>query len=267
MSQQDCQIAPLEELTNFYEQLIQLQESQAKELDISSFNIKEMKEILTQGKPLYKAKWLNFEQSTYESFILGLADFLSRYQPEKSPAVGQVVTVLKGADLEMLLTQVNLGEEEYLQALIKDNELDELLLGFIATNASRPYYMAAAKLVKAVLPEVEWLKNYCPICGNQPDLAKLGNDEGKRYLLCSFCEIEWRFSRMTCPSCLVKDPDKQRYIIVESSRAHQIHLCNSCNSYIKTLDFREATESIEKSPLMIDVETKYLDSIAKQEGY
>jgi FdhE protein len=90
--------------------------------------------------------------------------------------------------------------------------------------------------------------------------------EGAKYLVCSSCGYEWRFSRLGCPYCGNGNHEKLRYFHTETDgKAYRVDVCEECKKYIKTIDLRELGEEIV--PLVEDIATLHLDMIAEKEGY
>jgi FdhE protein len=87
---------------------------------------------------------------------------------------------------------------------------------------------------------------------------------GKRYLLCSFCDYQWRIDRIFCPFCSNKDHESLHYLFAEEEEAYRIDLCEKCHQYIKTIDYRKLEES---DPVLEDLATLHLDILASQKGY
>jgi FdhE protein len=102
----------------------------------------------------------------------------------------------------------------------------------------------------------------CPFCGSEPGLSIIKGEDGRRFLVCSLCGLEWRFRRNRCPFC---NTENSLEIITESAEAPRwIESCSNCKGYLKTLDQRRLGDQI--IPLVEAIQTLYLDLIAEREG-
>ncbi|MBF0234407.1 MAG: formate dehydrogenase accessory protein FdhE, partial [Desulfamplus sp.] len=110
----------------------------------------------------------------------------------------------------------------------------------------------------------DWKKGYCPICGNLPQMAFL-NQDGEKYLICGFCQHQWKTSRMGCALCQNKEKEKQHYFYNEEEKEYRVDLCDSCGKYIKLIDLRELTRDFY--PQLELLCTLHLDIQATEQGY
>ena len=62
----------------------------------------------------------------------------------------------------------------------------------------------------------EWEKGYCPVCGEFPSIALIEEKGGKRFLHCSSCGQDWRFTRVVCPYCEKEAQREMDYYYVEN---------------------------------------------------
>ena len=87
----------------------------------------------------------------------------------------------------------------------------------------------------------DWTEKTCFVCGSSPQVAvlrDLADALGSRSLVCSACATEWRFRRLTCPSCGETDADKLPVHSAESIDHVRIDECTTCGHYIKSIDMR-----------------------------
>jgi len=94
-----------------------------------------------------------------------------------------------------------------------------------------------------------------------------------RSLVCGRCAGWWTFPRATCTWCGEADPRRLPSYVAEERgqgggtnlRGIRIDGCETCSSYVKTFDLREAG-GIELVPLVDDVATVSLDLWANDQG-
>ena len=111
----------------------------------------------------------------------------------------------------------------------------------------------------------EWSKGYCPLCGKVPRIGELRTDEGRRFLYCAQCGIDWSYRRLTCPFCENSDQKTLAYFTAGDDESRRVDVCNECQRYIKTVDFRD---SGRKADLEVErIVTIHLDLLARRENY
>jgi FdhE protein len=155
-------------------------------------------------------------------------------------------------------------KEQRMEEIVEELGLDKNVFLFLIQNSIRPSIEAGVEQIRSELDPETWLKGYCPLCGSLPSLSLLKEDVGKRYLLCSYCGYQWRTDRIFCPFCESKDQESLHYFYGEGEETQRIDLCDKCQQYIKTIDYRNLQES---DPVLEDLATPHLDILASQKGY
>ncbi len=231
-------------------------------IKIDQENIKAM----TEGLPLVAKRDLPVDMASAAKLFKGLCRVLRRNK-EASRDSRRIYQALrrKNMDLVELLKEIGAENGTYVSALSKKLGVGEGLLHFLGGNSIRPILEAYADELKGYVDQERWWKGYCPICGSLPFIAAL-RGEGERFLVCSSCNLEWRFRRLKCPFCENEDHKTLRYFYTEKKgKANRVDVCEKCRTYIKTIDVREtASEFIS---LAEDAGTLHMDMIAQAEGY
>ena len=104
-------------------------------------------------------------------------------------------------------------------------------------------------LTAGVTALAEWLAKHqpkdticqtgtCPICGSLPHILELREKEGFRFAHCSLCRHDYRIRRLACPVCDNSDTDELKFFTVSQEPGFRVETCDSCKTYIKTIDFR-----------------------------
>jgi FdhE protein len=100
----------------------------------------------------------------------------------------------------------------------------------------QPYasYVAGRKAVPPVLVTLR----VCPLCGGRPYLGvlRVEGDGGKRWMVCSFCEHEWDFRRLLCPTCGEEDEKKLPVYVAEQIPHIRVEACETCKFFMRTID-------------------------------
>ena len=106
----------------------------------------------------------------------------------------------------------------------------------------------------------------CPFCKRKPVVGILRplGDGGQRSLVCSFCLAEWEFRRIVCPGCGEENHAKLPVYTAEELKHVRVEACDSCRSYIKTVDL---TKSGLAEPIVDEMASIPLDLWAEQQGY
>jgi FdhE protein len=139
-------------------------------------------------------------------------------------------------------------------------------LVFLAFAALAPSIETAAEELSEKLPDMKAPQvGTCPICGSLPLISSLREKEGFRHATCSFCRHEYRIKRIACPVCGEEDQKKLTFFTVEEEPGFRVDVCDSCKTYIKTIDFR-ALDRIAM-PVLDDLDSLALDYVAAGQGY
>ena len=148
--------------------------------------------------------------------------------------------------------------------LTVENDSEYLLLEAIIHATLKPFLVSQSKALIGLVDQERWRREYCPICGGQPDFAFLDKERGARWLLCSRCDTEWLFQRLQCPYCTTQNQDALTYF-TDDEGLYRLYVCEQCHKYIKAVDLR-LTESEILWPLE-RVLTLDMDRQAKEKGY
>ena len=119
---------------------------------------------------------------------------------------------------------------------------------------------------KKVFNNEEWMKDYCPVCGDQHGLAEYRGSERFRHFRCLSCASDWLYWRIACPHCDNKDHETLGTLLIkETKSSYQIDTCDNCHGYVKGINKLDPS-----SPMMLlldDFATFHLDLLANEKGY
>lgn len=147
------------------------------------------------------------------------------------------------------------------------NVSDEGLLFFGRVLAAPFVTRAAARWVAALPPtDVADAPGACPVCGSPAGLAELRRDDGQRVLHCSLCGSRWRYARLACPDCGVREPESLQFLRFGAEDPRWVETCARCRGYLKTVDARKLPAGPPLAALVEDTATLHLDLLAEQEG-
>ena len=159
---------------------------------------------------------------------------------------------------------VKSGRLEALRRMAEKNGLDAEVVVFLVDMVLKPAYRAVNLAADRIMAECDWKQGFCPVCGSEPDMARLEAD-GKRSLHCGLCGREWIFREPACPFCRNDDPDKLSRLTLDNEPGYLVHACARCNRYITTLD-----AAVLENPAPLDLEktaSGRLDILAVENGF
>jgi formate dehydrogenase accessory protein FdhE len=117
-------------------------------------------------------------------------------------------------------------------------------------------------------PPAESRTESCPFCGGPPWIAARraapDSDGAPRYLGCALCGGQWTVNRLRCPACSEENPDKLPCFRSDRYPAARIEACETCRSYVKSLDLTEDGRLI---PEVDDLVSLAMDLWAIEEGF
>jgi len=246
----------LESLLTLYEELLNLQTA-IRPPAISVPGREKLEKFLDEGRQLLSEIPLQVDVDQWRKLWDEICNLMARYRPEDDDAIEAIKRSRDGFEPSERV-------EDWLKwaDAHKGNEL----FGYVFTQALRPFLWPYRDALQPLLDKQQglWLKGYCPVCGNPPDLGYLDpNAEGALYLVCSACDTRWRFRRLECPFCGNNDHRKLRYYPDETGGL-RLHLCDKCQSYLKVIDKRKTHEDWE--PVIWRVLTVSMDIAAGEKG-
>jgi FdhE protein len=106
----------------------------------------------------------------------------------------------------------------------------------------------------------------CPRCNALPVFGVLRpeGDSGKRFLVCSFCALEWEFRRILCANC-GEEKEQQLPVYVAEQFPHvRVESCETCKHYLRTIDLTKDGNAI---PVVDDLTAVPLSLWAEEHGY
>jgi FdhE protein len=168
-------------------------------------------------------------------------------------------------DITSAISSYNL---DAIQTLSKSTPLDAPSLHLATSEMAKPMFQTIAIGAKKSASFENWAEGFCPICGDLPGFARLSKeDEGKRYLWCKKCNLEWGFRRIHCPYCGNTDHNKLKFLTTNHREELRIDVCNDCNGYTKTIDERKIEGEETINFIRENVASLFLDIIADEKGY
>jgi len=148
---------------------------------------------------------------------------------------------------------------------VNDLKISPSNASFLLSLIARVLLERRAREATAVLGEFAWEKGYCPICGEFPSIALIEEEGGKRFLHCSSCGQDWRFTRVVCPNCEKEAQQEMDYFYVENKTQESAFICDTCKKYLVTL-YRAGRLHARDMDISA-IALVHLDMIMQDKGY
>lgn len=254
------------EILDFYLKIRRAQEEIKPSLKIETiFLKKEWKDLLAkEGFPTLEKKDFPLDLKASLSLFQSLCQIAKDANAYLAEQVKKIEDALGSRKMDLKDLLKDKVREQNIDSMLHELGLDKKAFCFLIQESLRPSIEQGVEQLRSEINSETWLKGYCPICGSQPSLSLLKEEEGKRYLLCSYCGYQWRTDRLICPFCNNKEQDSLNYFYGEGEEAHRIDLCEKCHQYMKTIDMRRIENS---DPILEDLATLHLDILASKKGY
>lgn len=213
-----------------------------------------------KGIPLLKWDALSVDWPIFQDLFQAVVTTISEHTDSASASLREIAS-----DTSLLQEAARAWyERSPLSQWADPHGIDKELLAAAIHGAIKPFLAARAEALIGLVPQKQWRREYCPICGGKPDFAYLDKERGARWLLCSRCDAEWLFQRLQCPYCNTQDQNALAYF-TDESELYRLYICKRCKSYLKAIDLRR-TESEILLPLE-RVLTVDMDRQGEEEGY
>lgn len=194
--------------------------------------------------PLFQAQHLPFSQAFLKKTITAMGNAATKALPEKSATFITLKLFLRAnpaAARELALLR--------LQGKLKNVSQWATQHGQPAEEAAFMAVFMGSTIAKYVQTSAgqhapkNWHQGICPVCGSMPQGSLIKEKEGARFLHCSLCGHEWRYSRTACTFCGHDDPKKLPLFFFETSPEERAEACNTCKHYLLGLDIRKLADA------------------------
>ncbi len=247
---------------DMYLALRELQDGYKESVQFSSINVDEIGQLIQEGKPLILNNKIDFTDMA--ELFMELFKVYIRFSNLKSDETISAVEDLKQNLPEILEEFLYQKGDECMKAHLTHTLPAEILI-FLVKNTLTPLVEKFSECVISNIDFDSWESGCCPVCGHPPGLAELKKTSSgrQRFLICSLCHTSWPFQRLKCPFCENTDEKKTEYLSFPDEENYRLDVCNSCNSFIKTV----TNNREELSPVLLDWSSQYIDESAIQKGY
>lgn len=215
------------------------------------------------GLPLIDFANNRFDLSEPERYFRALMEIAEARVPDET---GDVLKKIKEGAISYEQMIYDSFHNQQADVDLDDDDSDTLdLIDLFLEESLRPALGKVVEKYGKAVADAEWSEGYCPICGQEPKIGEIRDEEGVRYLFCNQCGYEWYFRRIKCPFCGNEEQQSLAYFTIEGEEKYRVDVCYVCKRYIKMVDFRNTEE--EANLDVEDIATLHLDILANEEGY
>jgi FdhE protein len=256
------------ELLDILEEILILREEHRRRVKREIFPV-ESKLIAAKmagGLPLVDFSSVISDLTEPKEYFLALLEIAEKRAPGETDEMARKI---RGGEIrfnDLIYESFNPPPEE--DAAIDDEEGEGNSFDLVELFIEESLRPALEKVVERcgdAVRKSEWSEGYCPICGREPKIGEIRDDEGGRYLFCNQCGFEWHYRRIKCPFCGNEEQQTLAYFTIEEDDRYRVDVCNQCKRYIKIVDFRDMKQRVDMD--VEDIATLHLDMLANDEGY
>ncbi len=222
-----------------------------------------MEKKIFGGFPLIDFSTGTFDLTEPKQYFSALLEIAEKRAPDETKEVLQMIQDGIFNFEKMISDSFNSLQDDDIEEDIDDDVLD--LVDLFLEESLRPALEKVVEKYGKSIAKAGWAEGYCPICGKEPKIGEIREEEGRRFLFCTQCGFEWRFMRIKCPFCGNEEQQTLAYFSIEGEEKYRVDVCNECKRYIKIVDFRESKEEADLD--VEDIATLHLDMLANEEGY
>jgi FdhE protein len=232
-------------------------------LDYSSID----KEKLKAGVPVIQQINLFSPDDPLKEIALSLISVVKEGMPTLAVELDRLSDLISKGKLRLAdYFETHPGDENKTMGRWENNlQISPSNASFLLSLIARVLLERQAKEITDALGEFSWEKGYCPVCGEFPSIALIEEEGGKRFLHCSACGQDWRFTRVVCPFCEKEAQQEMDYFYVENKTQESAFVCDKCKKYLVTL-YRAGRLHARDMDISA-ISLVHLDMIMQEKGY
>ena len=246
---------------DFYIGLLKIQADVENSIVIAEAEVSEKTVIsrMASGKPLLRFSHLSANlpqiQATFKKVVKAFSEY-----PDLFGNIPENLLIKKGLNRDIAKAWF---EGKSLPVSAANGDIDPALLATLIQQAFRPFLIQYSQALIKRTKHKGWQQGYCPVCGGDPDIACLEKDVGERWLMCSRCDVRWRFQRLECPFCGNQDSKTISYFSDEEG-AYRLYVCDNCHTYVKAVDLRKVADAYLPLERLLTLD---MDRQGQEKGY
>jgi len=221
------------------------------------------------NKPVLESVHFELDALQFKEVYEDLLGFMHRERPEVAAALDRLENNLDHLNFGLLPVKLLEEDQQYFAALAQSLDVPVELMIFTVDHALRPFLRLWAEPYREEISKDEFkswnIATICPFCGSKSHFSRIRGTDGRRFMFCDRCFIEWETRNIYCVHCGNDNPMSIQYLSVDGDMAYQVYTCEECKGYIKTYDERQKGK--ENDLFIANIETVYLDMLALEKGY
>lgn len=256
------------EILKAFAPIILRQRNLSQSISLSAVNYSAIdKERLRAGIPVIRQISLFLSDDPFKDIALSLAEAVKEGMPKLSDEMGRLSGLIEQDKLCLADYFAESPDAENAAITGWENTLNisPSNASFLLSLIARVILEKRAGEITAMLGDFAWEKGYCPICGEFPSIALIEEEGGKRFLHCSLCGQDWRFTRVSCPYCEKEAQTGMDYYYVENNQQESAFVCDQCKKYLITL--YRAGRLLARDMDISAISLVHLDMIMQDKAY
>jgi len=220
---------------------------------------------LRKGVPVIRQATLFHQDDPWEEIAVSLIPALKRGFPALYNDLEKMEAVIKNG---------NMRPYDYFESYPDNGE--NIVNGWVLKfNIGAPSITLLLKSTARIILEKrsqfirleanDWDKGYCPVCGAFPSIAIIKEKIAERWLHCSQCGYEFKFSRVICPYCEHRAEREMPFFFVDDREKECAFACDECKRYLITLT--RVTDLLIRDLDVSAIGLTYLDIIMQGKGF
>jgi FdhE protein len=224
------------------------------------------KEKLKAGVPVIRQINLFLPEESWKEIAISLASAVKEGMPQLAENIDKISDLIKESKINPKdYFKVSADGENKATGGWADLKISPSNASFLMSLVSRVALEQRAKEITTALGEFDWEKGYCPICGSFPSIALIEEEGGKRFLHCSSCGHDWRFTRVLCPYCENDAKQGMDYFYIEKKTQESAFVCDKCKKYLVTI-YRAGSLFVRDMDIAA-ISLIHMDMIMQEKGY
>lgn len=258
-----------QEILGFWKNVFIAQEESRTEIILEPVTIEQSLLDLKKNSemPLIDPSQFQVDTDSASQLLVKICQLAILHAPNLSENAAHLKSTVDGGGInpQQLFDSILSDHQSQLENISRQLDIPVSELMLFGYHSIIPSLSICAQQLVAYLDDAhQHIHGYCPICGNQPDLAIL-DEAGKKSLTCHFCRHQWITKRMGCSFCDNLEPDKQQYFYSAEEKEYRVNLCDNCNKYLKVVDLRHMNRYFY--PALESITTLHLDMKAREQGF
>lgn len=223
------------------------------------------KQKFKSGVPVTRQTTLFDQDDPWEDIALSLIPALKEGFPTLQDEMAKLDDAIRNHRISIYdyFKSFPSGGEGIIDCWASELYINKTVLNLLLRGVARIILEKRSQNIK--WKEGSWEKGYCPVCGTFPSIAMIKEKIAERWLHCSQCGYEWKFSRVICPYCEHEGYKETPFFYVEDKDKECAFACDKCKRYLITLT--RMSDLIIRDLDISAISLTHLDMIMQDKGF